>query len=151
MNYNWKLKGLAKGINPEDAVNELTRIQSLYGSITPELIVQSAEDESSVLHKFFEWDDTRAGRLWRIQQARILLNNIQVTVISDGETREIDVYEVTSKKDGYQNIDSFTSDNIEYVKAGIIQQLNALKNKLRLYKQFDKVLEYINQAIEAID
>jgi hypothetical protein len=79
------------------------------------------------------------------------LNNIQVTVISDGEAREIDVYEVTSRKEGYQSIDTFTSDNIEYIKAGIIQQLNALKNKLKLYKQFDKVLEYVNQAIEAID
>mgnify|MGYP000850528880 CR=1 FL=1 len=151
MSYNWKLKGLAKGINPEDAVNELTRIQNIYGTITPELIVTAAEDEGSVLHKFFEWDDNRAAQLWRIQQARILLNNIQVSVISDGEAREVDVYEVTSRKEGYQSIDTFTSENIEYIKAGIIQQLNTLKNKLKLYKQFDKVLEYINQAIEAID
>ena len=151
MSYNWKMKGLAKGISPEDAVAELTRIQNLYGSITPDLDVKSAEDEGSVLHKFFEWDDTRAGQLWRIQQARILLNNIQVTVISDGESREISVYEVTSHKEGYQSIDTFTSENIEYVKVGIAQQLNALRNKLKLYKEFDKVLGYINQAIEAIE
>ena len=151
MNYNWKLKGLAKGINPDDAVEELTRLQNLHGSITPDLVVQAAEDEGSVLHKFFEWDDTRAGQLWRIQQARILLNNIQVTVISDGEPREIDVYEVTSKKEGYQSIDTFTSDNIDYVKAGILQQLTSLRNKLKLYEEFDKVLDYINQAIEAIE
>jgi hypothetical protein len=150
MSYNWKMKGLAKGINPEDAVAELTRIQNLYGSITPDLVVKAAEDEGSVLHKFFEWDDTRAGQLWRIQQARSLLNNIQVSVISDGEAREVDVYEVISRKEGYQSIDTFTYDNIEYIKAGIIQQLNTLKNKLKLYKQFNKVLEHINQAIDAI-
>jgi hypothetical protein len=149
-NYKWKMKGLAKGVDPSLAAEELNRLQNLYGQITPELIVREAEKKKSVLHNIFEWDDAKAGYNYRLQQARILLNNIQVTVITDGESKELSVYEVTTFKDGYKAIDTFTPEDIEYVKAGIVTQLNTLKNKLKLYKEFDKVLYYINQAIEVL-
>jgi len=150
-NYNWKLKGLAKKVDPSIAVNELQRIQSVYGAITPEIIVNEAKNPKSVLHPIFEWDDSRAAVNYRLQQARILLNNIQVTILSDGEAKEISVFEVISHKEGYKSIDTFTADDIEYVKSGILQQLSFLKSKLKLYKEFDKVLFYINKAIEVID
>jgi hypothetical protein len=149
-NYKWKMKGLAKGVDPSLAAEELNRLQNLYGQITPELIVREAEKKKSVLYNIFEWDDAKAGYNYRLQQARILLNNIQVTVITDGESKELSVYEVTTFKDGYKAIDTFTPEDIEYVKAGIVTQLNTLKNKLKLYKEFDKVLYYINQAIEVL-
>jgi hypothetical protein len=150
-NYTWKMKGLAKGVDPSLAVEELKKLQNLYGQITPELIVKEAEKNKSILHNIFEWDDAKAGYNYRLQQARILLNNIQVTVITDGESKEISVYEVTTFKDGYKSIDTFTSEDIEYVKQGIVSNLYALKNKLKLYKEFDKVLSYIEQAIEVIN
>jgi len=78
------------------------------------------------------------------------LNNIQVTIITDNESRNISVYEVTSVKDGYKAIDTFNSDDIEFVRIGIERDLFYLKKKLSLYKQFDKVLEFINQAIEVL-
>ena len=149
--YKWKLEGLGKGVDVALVVEELTRLQEVNRILTPEVVVRAAEDNNSILHKLFEWDDNKAAYNWRLQQARTILNNIEVTIITDGEPREIAVFEVTTRSGGYQSIDTFTSDNIEYIKAGIIQQLNALKNKLKLYKQFDKVLEYVSQAIEAIE
>ena len=98
----------------------------------------------------FEWEDERAGYLWRIQQARVLLNNIQVRVITDGEPKEIAVYEVTTKDEGYKNIDTFTIDDIEYVRASTLQQLTHLKGKLKVYKEFDKVVVHLDKAIEVI-
>jgi hypothetical protein len=150
-NYNWKMKGLAKGVNPLVAAEELRRLQSVYGVITPEIIVNESKKSNSPLHSIFEWDNSKAAHNYRIQQARILLNNIQITVLCDGENKEISVYEVTSFKDGYKSIDTFSSEDIDYVKAGILQQLNFLKGKLKLYKEFDKVLYHINKAIEVIN
>jgi hypothetical protein len=149
-NYNWKLKGLSKGVDPFAAAKELERLQNIHISLSPEIIVKAAQSKRSVLHLLFEWDDTKAAYNYRIQQARTLLNNIQVTVVTDGESRRIDVYEVTSFKDSYKAIDTFTNEDIEYVKAGIISDLNYLKTKLKLYKEFDKVLYFIEQAIEVI-
>jgi len=149
-NFTWRMKGLAKKVNPDDAAKELQRIQNIYGSITPEILVNEAKKRKSPLHAIFEWDDTKAAENYRLQQARILLNNIQVTIITDNESRNISVYEVTSVKDGYKAIDTFNSDDIEFVRIGIERDLFYLKKKLSLYKQFDKVLEFINQAIEVL-
>ncbi len=149
--FNWIMKGLAKGIKPEDAANELARIQNVYGKITPEVIVKEAGDITSPLHNYFEWDDEKAGHRWRVQQARILLNNIQVKVVSDGEERQISVFEVTSSSEGYKSIDTFTREDVEYVKADIRSRLKALNEKMKSYNQFDRVREHVTAAIEAID
>lgn len=150
-NFNWRIKGLAKGVNPELAAKELQRITDIYGKITPEIIVNEAKPSESILHPIFEWDNKKAAYNYRLQQARVLLNNIQVNIISDGEKRNISIYEVTSYKDGYKSIDTFSPDDIEYVKSGIISELNYLKNKLKLYKEFDKVLVCIEQALDALN
>lgn len=150
-NFNWRIKGLAKGVNPELAAKELQRITDIYGKITPEIIVNESKPPESILHPIFEWDNKKAAYNYRLQQARVLLNNIQVNIISDGEKRNISVYEVTSYKDGYKSIDTFSPDDIEYVKSGIISELNYLKNKLKLYKEFDKVLVCIEQALDALN
>jgi hypothetical protein len=151
LDFNWKMKGLAKGVSPSIAADELRRLQNLHGTITPELLVKEAKRSKSPLHPIFEWDDTKAAYNYRLQQARVLLNNIQITVISDGEYRKIDVYEVTTNKEGYKSIDTFTPDDLEYVKNSCAQNLNYWKNKLRNYKEFDKVRELIEQAIEVIN
>lgn len=148
--YYWKMKGLAKGVDPSIAAEELKRLQNLHGTVTPELIVREAEKKRSPLHNIFEWDDEKAAYNHRLQQARILLNNIQVTIITDGKSREISVYEITTRKEGYKSIDTFTPDDIEFVRNGILQDLISLKGKLKLYNEFDKVLVYIEQAIEVI-
>ena len=148
--FTWKMKGLAKRVDPSIAGQELQRIQNFYGSITPEILVNEAKKRKSPLHPIFEWDDTKAAEGYRLQQARILLNNIRVTVVTDGESRDISVYEVTTVSEGYKAIDTFTSDDIEFVKIGIERDLFYLKKKLKLYKEFDKVLSYIEQAIESL-
>jgi len=150
MDYNWKIKGLAKKVDPSEAAAELRRLQKVYGIITPEIIVNESENPKAVLHPIFEWNNTRAAFNYRLQQARILLNNIQVSVVKDGDATQISVYEVTSKKDGYKSIDTFTLEDIEYVRQTILSDLNILKNKLKLYKEFDKILLLINKAIESI-
>lgn len=149
--YFWKMKGLARGVDPNEAVKELNRLQDVYGQLTPDVVVKEASNPDCVLHPIFEWEDDKAGHLWRIQQARIMLNNIQIKVISDGEPKEIAVYEVTTKEEGYKNIDTFTGDDIEYVRTTTIQQLTYLKAKLKVYKEFDKVVFHIDKAIEVIN
>jgi hypothetical protein len=150
--FNWKMKGLAHGVDPVDAVNELQRIQDVYGILTPEFIVNESANTESVLHPIiYNCDDEKAAYNYRLQLARILLNNIQVTIVTDGESKEISVYEVTSFKEGYKSIDSFTSADIEYIRNGILQDLIRVKMKLKLYREFDKILPYIEQAIGILD
>lgn len=148
--YKWKLAGLGKGVDVALVVEELTRLQEVNRILTPEVVVRAAENSESVLHKLFEWDENKAAYNWRLQQARTILNNIEVTIITDGEPREIAVFEVTTRSEGYKSVDTFTNEDIDFVRASILRQLNTMKSKLKTYKEFDKVLFYIDKAIEVV-
>ncbi len=148
--YKWKLEGLGKGVDVALVVEELTRLQKVNRILTPEVVVRAAENSESVLHKLFEWDDNKAAYNWRLQQARTILNNIEVTIITDGEPREIAVFEVTTRSEGYKSVDTFTNEDVDFVRASILRQLNTMKSKLKTYKEFDKVLFYIDKAIEVV-
>ena len=148
--YKWKLAGLGKGVDVALVVEELTRLQKVNRILTPEVVVRAAEDNNSILHKLFEWDDNKAAYNWRLQQARTILNNIEVTIITDGEPREIAVFEVTTRSEGYKSVDTFTNGDVDFVRASILRQLNTMKSKLKTYKEFDKVLFYIDKAIEVV-
>ena len=148
--YKWKLEGLGKGVDVALVVEELTRLQEVNRILTPEVVVRAAENSESVLHKLFEWDDNKAAYNWRLQQARTILNNIEVTIITDGEPREIAVFEVTTRSEGYKSVDTFTNEDVDFVRASILRQLNTMKIKLKTYKEFDKVLFYIDKAIEVV-
>lgn len=55
------------------------------GMLRPESVVEFARDESTELHKCFEWDDTEAAIKFRLEQARQI---IRVAVIVHPRTNE---------------------------------------------------------------
>jgi len=67
-------------------ISELKRIAANHGGLLqPETVVESARSKASPLHSRFEWDNTVAGQLYRIHQAR---NLIRVSVEIIGGTEE---------------------------------------------------------------
>lgn len=151
--YAWKIASLAKGIPVEDAVKELDRIKSIYGTLTPENVLDASRLETAVLYKLFNWDDAKAAEHYRLQQARTILNNIQVKVISDGQPKQISVYEVIRDKSAqeYKSIQSMTINDISFIKQRTRQELTILKDKLSVYKELSDVTTALSVAIEALN
>jgi hypothetical protein len=151
--YSWKLASLAKGINVQDAVTELNRIKSIYGSLTPENVLDASRVETAVLHKLFNWDDAKAAEHYRLQQARTILNNIEVKVISNGQPKQIAVYEIIRDKSTqeYKSIQSMTTTDISFIKKRTKQELTILKDKLSIYKELSDVTTALSVAIEALN
>lgn len=58
------------------------------GSITTSAIVNIAEDRQSLLHSYFEWNNTIAGEKYRDYQARYLMNHIVKVHYMDHEEVE---------------------------------------------------------------
>lgn len=56
----------------------LDDIQRRRGALRPRDVVEEARDPSHPLHDHFEWDDARAGQMYREQQARELLQTVYV-------------------------------------------------------------------------
>lgn len=149
--YKWQLKGLAKNVNPLSAYEELKRLQDIHGTLSAEIVLNAARPKKSILHPIFEWDESKAAEKYRLYQARLLLNNIKIRIVSDGEANEYSVFEVVCQKDGYKRIQTFDYDDVEYVTSNITKALIYWKDKLQKYKNFETVLEHINNAIEALN
>lgn len=65
----------------EEVIGEINNIQKSEG-LTPEQVVESARNSKSPLHDFFEWEDSVASAKWRLQQARVLINEVKVIIDS---------------------------------------------------------------------
>ena len=49
--------------------NSLKAMIEAKGKVTPQMIVDEAENAKSPLHKFFEWDNSAAAQKYRLMQA----------------------------------------------------------------------------------
>jgi hypothetical protein len=64
-------KRIIKDIAVITALNQIYEVNN--GILTPEAVVESAENKNSPLHKYFEWDDNAAAHAYRLIQARKVL------------------------------------------------------------------------------
>jgi hypothetical protein len=148
--YEWKLKSLAKGIDPDVAIQELERIESIYGILSPENVLNESRDQNAILHPLFEWQEDVAAEKYRLQQARFILNNVCVKVVKDGNTSLIPVYEVvtTNDKRGYKSVTVMTQADAEQVRKSTIRDLLLIQNKLKAYEDFENTRIHIQNAVD---
>jgi hypothetical protein len=64
-----------------EVIEEIVAIQKGQG-LTAETLLDEAKKKSSPLHEFFDWDDSSAAEKFRLQQARILINEVKIIVDS---------------------------------------------------------------------
>jgi hypothetical protein len=50
------------------------------GLLKPEALVEAAENPTHPLHDRFEWDDTEAARLYRVNEARTIIRSFKISV-----------------------------------------------------------------------
>lgn len=68
--------------------NHLERIKDQAKTLTPEIVLEDARNQKSPLHKFFEWDDSKAAEQHRLHQAGHLIRSVQVTFIDSEPPQE---------------------------------------------------------------
>jgi len=78
LTYKWKMEGLHP-VSAQDAGEALQGIYERKGKWQAADVVEESRPEAAPLHPCFEWDDPKAAKLWREQQARNLIGCI-VTV-----------------------------------------------------------------------
>ena len=60
-------------------IDEIQRIKITEG-LTPENLLKNGQHKGNPLHNIFEWDNSIAGHKYRLQQARVLINEIKVEI-----------------------------------------------------------------------
>lgn len=94
--------GFIVGIEDAQNIGEYLTFKFPQGEITPQELVSLAKDHNSPIHKYFEWDDKKAAKDYRLYQARRLIKSIII---------EIDGSDVPA----YHNIRLLDSDEPSYM------------------------------------
>ena len=141
MGVTWRIQGYYKA----DAQKVAEEIG--FGKITPMEVLEKAKDETTELHKCFEWNDSIAAEKYRLEQAK----NIIRMLVYEKETKEQEVvryYAKTETKHVYQPTKQFLVQEDEY--QGLLRralaELEAFKNKYHTLTE----LESIFDAMETI-
>lgn len=153
MNFSWKdgLGSLYHGVKAADIVAELNKINS--ETITPEQILDVARDENSLLHGFFEWDDTIAAEKYRKYQAQQML--LKITYVKDDEDKKPKRYyhNISYSTGEYHTVDYIFKheDAYELLKKRAVDYLRGAKNKFSEISELKEVWETIDRVISGID
>lgn len=153
--YKWKETwgGFRPTVPVEAAITVFETVENTYGKLTAKNLLKYSENPKSPLHTMFEWDDSVAATRYRIEQAGKIINNVQITIVSDGKPREVGAYEVVRTDDGncYKDISCFTVAEVDRVKEQTKTAINQLINKLRVFQKFNKIVFELEQVQEKLE
>ena len=141
MGVTWRIQGYYKA----DAQKVAEEIG--FGKFTPMEVLEKAKDETTELHKCFEWNDSIAAEKYRLEQAK----NIIRMLVYEKETKEqavVRYYAKTETKHVYQPTKQFLVQEDEY--QGLLRralaELETFKKKYHTLTE----LEGIFEVMEAI-
>lgn len=83
------------------AVDYLLALYERDQKLTAEQVVAEATDPTSPLHGAFEWDDQQAAHLYRLDQARLLIRKVEITI----EERKVRRFVFLPSTDSYHPIE----------------------------------------------
>lgn len=141
MGVTWRIQGYYKA----DAQKVAEEIG--FGEFTPMEVLEKAKDETTELHKCFEWNDSIAAEKYRLEQAK----NIIRMLVYEKETKEqqtVRYYAKTETKHVYQPTKQFLvqEDEYQWLLRRALAELEAFKNKYHTLTE----LESIFDAMETI-
>lgn len=151
--FNWRHHFLTHGIDVQDAEAEMKRIERKYGKLTPAILLNASRTKRALFHKCFEWRDGVAAEKYRLQQARILINNIEVTIVRKGNDKiKIPFYEVVKDDRGKNKYTDVTSiinnpDNLAHIKVKAKRDLEYWKAKYEVYQELSSAIHQVDEAL----
>lgn len=118
------------------------------GLLRPEALVVAAESPAHPLHDKFEWDDTEAARLYRIEQARTVIRSFRVHI----PDLNVEVQALSSLEMDRQNSGGYRwtlevldrPDLRDELLRTALRELNAIKLKYQHIKELKDVWEKID-------
>lgn len=141
----WRTPGIFKA-DPQKVCDEL---KVLGDEFTPDEIVEKAKDNSTELHKCFEWDNDAAAEKYRLHQARLITSNLVFLKESDDEEDKpvlVRVYNKTEQTGGYKPPERVFTQADEYEKLlkRATAELHQFKVKYSMLKELDYILSLID-------
>ena len=145
----------------ENVIDEILRVEEEEG-LNAENLLEVAKNKKNSLHELFDWDDSSAGEKYRLQQARILINEVKI-IVNDKELYAFENVQVSiSTKSGTPN--NITSriykpigeimDKEEYRKQVLSSALSNMgywKEKYVEYNELKPIFVSLNKVKKKLD
>lgn len=133
-----------------DAQLVAEEILSIGESATPRQILEKGRDETTELHKCFEWDDTIAADRYRLSQARAIVRTLVIAPRQDAPGKpEIRHFYKTDSKSGYKSTELIFRQEDEKIEL-MRRCLAELRNILRKYR-FLSNNEHMDRLLQEIE
>ena len=136
MGVTWRIQGYYKA----DAQKVAEEIG--FGKFTPMEVLEKAKDETTELHKCFEWNDSIAAEKYRLEQAKNIIRML-VYKKENKEQQVVRYYAKTETKHVYQPTKQFLGQEDEY--QGLLRralaELEAFKNKYHTLTELENIFE----------
>jgi len=90
---------IGKQINKIIEKNKLKEISSKE-------LLEDAKNTESPIHKYFDWNDTKAAEKYRLYQARLIINHVEITITTPSQ-QEIPVrafLNIKNKDDNFKRV-----------------------------------------------
>lgn len=115
--------------------------------ITPENVLDKARDDSTELHKCFEWDNSIAGEKYRLIQARDVIRHFVIEYKKDEEEpQKIRTYQISTTTNQYKPTRVILQNPDEYSAL-----LERAKDELRDIQRRYNTLAELEEVFAAID
>lgn len=124
-------------------------ITSIGDSVTAAQIVEKARDNSTELHKCFEWDNTVAAEKYRLQQAGQVVRHLVIreTIVED---RPPVRFMFTPKRGtGYQHTKLIlqNKDSYQTLLESALRDFEALKRKYHTLIELEQIFDAIDELV----
>lgn len=138
-----------ESLHKADAQLVAAEITSIGESATPEQIVDKARDDSTELHKCFEWRDDVAAEKYRIQQARQVVCHLVIRETVRDDKPPIRFMLQANNGGGYQPTQIIYKDPDKYqaLLQSVLRELEAIRNKHTNLSELEQVFEAIDDVI----
>jgi len=160
--HSWQ-KGTSFRCDAGEAAAALEEIRSATGGrLAPGDIVDAAKSPAHVLHGDFEWDNKKAGRLYRIVQAKHILRSIMVRPAESPQHVVRQFYPVkrapiagepVSKAMVYSGMEAILADPDQRADLlnRALKELIAVQKKFRALQELAPVFRALNEVLETVE
>lgn len=144
-----------KTASPEDGPEPTKKavvegvVRDLYqeeGKVMPERVVELAKDRHHPLHKYFEWNDKVAGHEYRVEQAREMIREIEIVVLTADESYKVRAFQprryVGRDGGGYMPTDEITAAEYPMLLRRVQADMLALKARYEHLAEFATLVRH---------
>lgn len=151
--YAWRPNCRRDNVDPQVVGEALEALVDQGPVMSAEQILAAAEPPTSPLHPLFEWEDDVAAHHWRVHEARELVRDLRVTIVTvDGEVQEntrafINV--IQGDQQGYTTAIRVASDAtlMRQVMMAALDDLNAWRRRYAHLKGLATIFAAIDEVV----